>query len=139
MDLSNQWTSNIVYIMEYANKKNREGQIYPIWATCLGYKTLMFITSGSTDKKTVFTDVTGQDGKTCPLIVQNENSELLHSLNTYEYNDAITGDGIFFFHHLRAILLETYHSNKIWKDVWNLISTSKLENGTEFLTTLESK
>ena len=76
IDFNNQWTSNVAYILEYANKKNREGQVYPIWATCLGYETFMYITSGSSDNTTVFTEVFGQDGKTCPMILQGENSEL---------------------------------------------------------------
>ena len=56
-----------------------------------------------------------------------------------EYTDATTGDGIFFFHHRWAVLLENYNSNENWKNMWNLVSTSKTPDGTEFVGTLEAK
>jgi hypothetical protein len=37
IDRDNQWTSNIAYILDYANKQNKAGNPFPIWATCLGY------------------------------------------------------------------------------------------------------
>ena len=77
IDFDNQWTSNVALILGYVNARNREGQVYPIWATCLGFETLMYITSGFADNVSVFTEVFGQDGKTCPMIVQSEESELL--------------------------------------------------------------
>ena len=46
IDNNNHWTNNIETIFGYANKKNREGTPYPIWATCLGYQAMMYITSG---------------------------------------------------------------------------------------------
>lgn len=41
----------------------------------------MYISSGQQDNTTVFTEVFGQDGKTCPLIVKNQDSRLLRTLN----------------------------------------------------------
>lgn len=130
IDFDNQWTSNVALILGYVNARNREGQVYPIWATCLGFETLMYITSGFADNVSVFTEVFGQDGKTCPMIVQSEESELLQSLSMDEYTDATTGDGIFFFHHRWAILHETFKSNDAWQLMWNLVSTSKTPDGT---------
>ena len=103
IDISNQWTSNFNYIVEYANKKNREGIIFPIWATCLGYETFMYITSGSTDNTTVFTEVFRQGDKTCALEVRETNSELLRSLSPQEIEKVTSDDGLFYFHHRWAI------------------------------------
>ena len=37
IDRDNQWTANIDFIFNYANKQNENGNPFPIWATCLGY------------------------------------------------------------------------------------------------------
>lgn len=78
---STDWTNKTAYIFEYAKKQNKLGNVYPIWATCLGYEAIMYVSSGQTDNTTVFTEVFGQDGLTCPLIVKYQNSKLLRSLN----------------------------------------------------------
>lgn len=89
----------------------------------------MYITSGQTDNTTVFTEVFGQDGKTCPLIIKNHDSRLLRSLNNPEYTDSVNGDGIFFFHHRWSVLEKTFINNLNWTSFWNLVSTSKTTSG----------
>ena len=37
IDWNNQFTSNIDYIIKWANKQNDAGRPFPIWGTCLGY------------------------------------------------------------------------------------------------------
>lgn len=133
---STDWTNKTAYIFEYAKKQNRQGNVYPIWATCLGYETIMYITSGQTDNTTVFTEVFGQDGLTCPLIVKNHDSKLLRSLSNPEYTDAVSNTGIFFFHHRWSVLEKTFVNNLNWTSFWTLISTSKTASGAEFLSTL---
>lgn len=135
----NIWTDNTAYILQYANKKNKEGVIYPVWATCLGYETLMYLTSGSDDNTTVFTEVFGQGGLTCPQIIQSNDSVLLRSLNEEEYIGATTGKGIFFYHHTWSVTLENFKKNTKWNDMWNLISTSVTRDNVQFLSTLEAK
>lgn len=136
---STSWTKNTAYILEYAKKQNKAGNVYPIWATCLGYEAVMYITSGQTDNSTVFTEVTGQDGLTCPLVVKNHDSRLLRSLSNPEYTEAVSGNGIFYFHHRWSVMESTYLNNPNWTSFWNLISTSKTVYGAEFLSTLEAK
>jgi gamma-glutamyl hydrolase len=139
IDWSTDWTKKTAFIFEYAKKQNQAGNVYPIWATCLGYETIMYITSGRTDNTTVFTEVFGQDGLSCPLIVKNRDSKLLRSLNNPEYADAVNGDGFFFFHHRWSVMEETFNKNSNWTSFWNLVSTSKTNYGAEFLSTLEAK
>lgn len=43
------WTRKTGLIYEYAKKQNDIGNNYPIWGTCLGYYTVMFVCSGETD------------------------------------------------------------------------------------------
>jgi hypothetical protein len=47
----------------------------------------MYYHSGRKDNMTTLTEVFGQSGKTCPLIVKNSNSILLKSLNVKEYQE----------------------------------------------------
>lgn len=139
IDWVTDWTQKMSFILEYAKKQNKAGNVYPIWATCLGYEAMMYITSGQTDNTTVFTQVFGQEGFSCPLIVKNRDSKLLRSLNNAEYTDAVSGDGIFFFHHRWSVMETTYNKNSNWTSFWNLVSTSKTTYGAEFLSTLEAK
>lgn len=55
IDWVTDWTQKMSFILEYAKKQNKAGNVYPIWATCLGYEAMMYITSGQTDNTTVFT------------------------------------------------------------------------------------
>jgi len=55
IDRDNLWTSNIAYIFDFANKQNKAGNPYPIWATCLGYEAVMYLFSGRKDNMTVLT------------------------------------------------------------------------------------
>lgn len=105
IDRDNQWTSNIEYIFNYANKQNDNGNPFPIWATCLGYEAVLYLFSGRKDNMTVLTEVFGQKGLTDPLIVKNNNSVLLKSLNAKEYQEVTTGQGLLWFHHRWSITL----------------------------------
>lgn len=105
IDRDNQWTSNIEYIFNYANKQNDNGNPFPIWATCLGYEAVLYLYSGRKDNMTVLTEVFGQKGLTDPLIVKNNNSVLLKSLNAKEYQEVTTGQGLLWFHHRWSITL----------------------------------
>ena len=55
IDWVTDWTQKMSFIFEYAKRQNKAGNVYPIWATCLGYEAMMYITSGQTDNTTVFT------------------------------------------------------------------------------------
>jgi gamma-glutamyl hydrolase len=108
IDKNNQWTSNIQYIFDYANKQNDKGNPFPIWATCLGYEAVMYLFSGREDNMTTLTRVNGQRGLPCNLTVKNSNSILLKSLSAQEYKEVTTGNGLLWFHHTWAITLKTY-------------------------------
>jgi len=85
IDSGNQWTSNIAFIFDYANRQNKAGNPYPIWATCLGFEAVLYLHSGRKDNSTVLTEVFGQKGLPCPLSVKSSNSALLKALTTDEY------------------------------------------------------
>jgi gamma-glutamyl hydrolase len=124
IDRNNQWTSNIKTIFDYANKQNDQGNPFPIWATCLGEEAVLYLFSNRDDNMTVLTEVNGQKGLTCPLIVKNT-STLLKALSPQELKEATTSPGIFWFHHRWAITLKTYEETPSINTFWKLVSTSK--------------
>jgi gamma-glutamyl hydrolase len=138
IDIDNEWTSNIAYIFDHANKQNKAGNPFPIWATCLGYEAVLYIHSGRKDNMTVLTEVFGQKGLTCSLNVKNSNSLLLKSLNAQEYQEVTNGDGLLWFHHRWSITLKTYLETDGIRTFWRLISTSFTGDGVEFVSTVEA-
>lgn len=136
IDRDNQWTANIDYIFKYADKQNDKGNPFPIWATCLGEEAVLYLYSGRKDNMTVLTKVIGQRGLTDPLIVKTNNSILLKALSPTEYQAATTGDGVLWFHHTWAILLETYKNTPGINTFWKLVSTSLTGDNFEFVSTL---
>lgn len=85
IDNGNQWTNNLDFILEFAKKENDQGRPYPVWATCLGYEAVMYVTSGQQDNMTVLTNVKGQRGLRGNLTIINNNSPLIRSLSAEEY------------------------------------------------------
>lgn len=55
IDRNNLWTQNVQNILDYANEQNDKGNVFPIWATCLGYQTIMYLTANRNDNMTVLT------------------------------------------------------------------------------------
>ena len=88
LDFDNEWTMKVAFIIEYAKEQNRQGNPYPIWATCLGFQAVMYVTSGLESNATVFSDIEDQDEVVRPLKVLYRDNQLLNSLNTQEYEDA---------------------------------------------------
>lgn len=138
IDKNNQWTSNIQYVFDYANKQNDKGNPFPIWATCLGYEAVMYLFSGRADNMTTLTRVNGQRGLPCNLTVKNSSSILLKSLNAQEYKEVTTGNGLLWFHHTWSITLKTYQETPSINKFWKLVSTSWTQDGVEFVSTAEA-
>ena len=81
IDRDNIWTSNVQVMLDYAMEQNDKGNVFPLWATCLGYEAIMYLTADRKDNMTVLTEVEGQHGLTCPLNVKTNNSALIKALS----------------------------------------------------------
>ena len=138
IDRNNQWTSNIQNIIDYANKQNKQGNPYPLWATCLSYEAIMYLYSGRKDNMTVLTHVEGQRGMPGNLTIKNGNSVLIKALSSEQYKDVTTGDGLLWFHQSWAVTLETYEQTEGINSFWKLVSTSTTVKGVEQVSTVEA-
>jgi gamma-glutamyl hydrolase len=138
IDRDNLWTSNIQVILDYATKQNDKGNPFPIWATCLSYEAIMYLSSGRKDNMTVLTHVEGQRGLPNPLIIKTTNSVLIKALNADEIKAATTGTGVLWFHQNWAVTLKTYQETPEINSFWKLVSTSITAMGVEQVSTVEA-
>lgn len=37
IDISNKWTQNAKFILDFAKQQNDDGKVFPVWGTCLGH------------------------------------------------------------------------------------------------------
>ena len=131
------WTAHTKVVVDYAKRQYDLGNIFPIWATCLGYYTVMFAcTNGQTDAYNFLTGVTGEHGIVHPLIIKDSDSKLLKSFTPAQLNEATTGDGVFFFSHSWSIRPETFTKYPSWVEMFKIIATSKTSYGMEFMSIL---
>ena len=45
-NMNERWTKNADAIVKYAMDQNDRGNVFPIWATCLGFQLMTFLTGG---------------------------------------------------------------------------------------------
>jgi gamma-glutamyl hydrolase len=139
IDISNQWTSNTKYILEFAMNQTNNGNPYPIWATCLGYEALAVITSQIKNNMSTLTRVHGEEGSTRNLTITMQNSKLFGTMAKNLLDEVTKGDGLYYFHHNWAVLTSTFRASTPLSNFWNLVSTSVSPAGEEFVSTLEAK
>lgn len=124
IDVSNQWTANTKYILEYAMNQTNAGNPYPIWATCLGYEALAVITSQNKNNMSTLTHVHGEEGSTRNLTLTVKNSTLFGTMAKNLLDEVTTGDGLYYFHHNWAVLTSTFKASTPLSNFWTLVSTS---------------
>jgi len=118
-NINNRWTSNANYILQYAIKQNDNGNVFPVWGTCLGHQLLGFLTNnyvsplsairGQTAVMNTIKFPTGDKG----TLFADMSDKLIAKLTT--------GNGITYFNHHWAISRSTYDTNKKLSDFWKLI------------------
>ena len=42
---NNRWVKNANFILQWAINQNKQGNVFPIWGTCLGFELLTYLTS----------------------------------------------------------------------------------------------
>ena len=135
----NQYTSNLDYIMKWANRENDAGRPFPLWGTCLGYEAIMYLHSGERDNMTVLTGVKDRLGLVDKVKVTDTTSSLIKALSADEIKDMTSGEGLFWFDHYWVITTETYRKYEGINKFWKLVTTSETKEGLEFISTLEAR
>jgi gamma-glutamyl hydrolase len=45
LNISERWTANAKVILDFAQKENDAGRVFPLWGTCLGHQLLSYLTA----------------------------------------------------------------------------------------------
>ncbi len=60
IDKGNRWTSNAGFVLDYAERENRRGRVFPVLGICQGLELMLYLTS---DQRPNFLDnITNQRG-----------------------------------------------------------------------------
>ena len=137
LDIKNQWTKNADAILKYAKEQNDKGNTFPIWATCLGFQLLAYLTSNYDPN--LLTRVHGDDAVVLPVNITSTNPYIYSAFTSYQREKFTKGSGLMYFHHNWAILVDTFNKNKYLKDFWTLAATATTSYNEKFVTTMEAK
>ncbi|CAH3021344.1 unnamed protein product [Porites evermanni] len=131
-------------IFDLAIKAFDKGDVFPIWAECLGLELVSMLVGkgnmqlGQLDTK-VFSSVDAAN-ISLPLIFPKDYSRATmwedappHTVNY------LRGNAVSYNNHKKAVTPKTFHKNKYLKDFFRVVATSKDRNGVEFIANMEGK
>lgn len=124
IDFTQRWTQNAKFILEWAMQQNDAGNVFPIWAVCLGYETLAVITSGSTNNMTALSRVRGEINviRTMKFVNQSDRGYILGEMTPRQIEKLTTGEGVMFYDHNWIVSMDTYNNNKYLNSFWKVIT-----------------
>jgi len=129
-------------LWELALKSNDEGEVFPVWASCLGFE--MVVTLVGTNSK--------EEQKDFDILLKNYDSENIAL--PLDFTDQVSLSNLFANPHLRhmartenitmnnhmnGIKPETFMSNKSLSKMFRIISTNVDRNNQPFVSTIEAK
>ncbi len=136
ININNIWTKNADYILKYAIEQNRNGTVFPVWGTCRGWELLAYLTSGYDSN--VLSPVKNETNIK-NIISISEPTYLFSELSQKLKTSLESGAGILFFDHKCAVSTAYYESNEIFKNFWNITSTTTSSYSETFISGAESK
>ena len=137
-NMKNRWTANADRILKYAKTQNDNGNVFPVWGTCMGFQLLGYLT-GNYDPK-ILTSVRGQDGVINTLDFANRDKSYLYKdLTNDQLNKLSKGDGAVYFSHHWAITEATFNRISDLKNFWTIVSYTTSPYNEQFISSFESK
>ena len=135
--MNNRWTKNADAIVKYAMEENDRGNVFPIWATCLGFQLMSFLTGGYVD---TLTRVQGDGAIVLPINIKMPSSYIYSAMTPYQIEKMTKGGGILYYNHNWAVTVNTYNTNQKLKNFWNMVATSTSHgDNVDFVCTMEAK
>jgi len=115
-----------------------EGDIYPIWGTCLGFELLAYFTN---DYREVRTKCWSQNQALHLNFTEGHESTRLMSEMPREIVEILKTENVTINFHRYCVSPETFanESNSGMRDFWTVISTNHDDAGNEFISLFESK
>jgi hypothetical protein len=126
IDLTQRWTQNTKFIVEWAMKQNDAGNVFPIWSVCLGYETVAVVTSGNPNNMSTLSPVRGEINvlNTMKFVNNSDRGYVLGDLPERLIGKLTTGQGVMFYDHNWIVSMDTYNNNKNLSSFWKVITES---------------
>lgn len=119
---------------DMAIKANKEGDYFPIWATCLGFETLLNITANTFN--VVTTHPSEDEALSLNFTSKARESRLFSGLPSDLYK-SLEKENLTYNHHTFGIGAHTYNMVENLKDFYDVLSTNYGSDGVEFISTVE--
>lgn len=71
--VDDKWTMNANTIFQFAKEQNQQGNVFPMFGSCLGLQLMTYLSVGFNNS--VITDTPNDEGVTHPIYLTNEKSE----------------------------------------------------------------
>ena len=128
-------------LLNLAIQANKEGDVFPVFGICLGFETMHIIFANSTREELLKPSV-GQESSsniiTPTLRAQNSlffnrwSKQLLHEAQMKKFKPTFNA-------HIWAVPPSAYEEFPILKETLNILTTTKDEDGNEYVSTIEHK
>ncbi|XP_020622508.1 gamma-glutamyl hydrolase-like [Orbicella faveolata] len=131
-------------ILELARKAYDNNDVFPIWGECLGLELVSMLVAGRDLQvgqldSGFFTNVDAKNiSLTLNLLTDYKTTSLWKSAPSHVVN-FLQNKRVAYNNHLKAITPQTYHKNKLLKNFFRIVSTSKDRKGIEFISTMEGR
>jgi len=123
-------------VLDHIKKSNDEGKFYPAWGTCLEFERLATFTASDPDS---VLEAYGVHHESIPieLKVHPDDSKMFSQLDMTYVRTFQTGNYTYNSHSY-SIDPKKFESDSKLKEFWTFTSTSKDENGREFVSSMEA-
>lgn len=130
-DIKDRWISNANYILQYAIKQNDNGNVFPVWGTCLGHQLLAYLTN---NYKYPLSAIRGQTAVINTIkFVSADKGTLFTDMSDSLLAKITTGQGIAYFNHKWGVTRDTYDNDKSLNTFWKLIGETTSSYNEKFV------
>lgn len=137
IDISNRLTQNADSILNYSLEQSQKGIKFPVWGTCAGHGMLGYLTSKyNVNTRQPIGDALGIMNT---LHVVRSDASMLNNIPERVFAAAEKSPGIAYFYQHWAIYTDTYRSDPLLKEFWDIVTTSISPAGKEYITAWHAK
>jgi gamma-glutamyl hydrolase len=138
-DRSTEYQKAASYIVQHIKQQNKNGRVFPLIATCLGFENLV-ISENDDDPKIMRCDF-DDSHKNHSIAINEDEFKKSKFWNTFEKKevDFVFGNSVTYFTHHCGFTPEDFKKHKKLPNEYLMIGTSKNEKGVEFVSSIEHK
>lgn len=121
------------YLIQLAIESNLKNNYFPIWGTCLGYELIII---AITNDPTILNTFNSTNHRLA--LNYSVKSKLFKDLNS-NLKEYIHTNPVLFFSHRYGMTVESFLKNELLNNFFVITSTSKTDNGTLFVSSIEAR